>query len=109
VFHYISEPGRGATSAISLQLEQWYVAVQLIEALASLFSSLGWGETESTRYVPATDDDECGVVSGMRIGRGNRSARREPVTVPLYPPQVPHDLTRARNLAVAVGSQRLTA
>jgi hypothetical protein len=54
------------------------------------------------------DDDECGAVGGM-IGKGNRSTRRKPAPVPLYPPQIPHDLTRARTLAVAVGSQRLTA
>jgi hypothetical protein len=27
------------------------------------------------------DDDECGAVGGMRIGRGNRSTRRKPVPV----------------------------
>jgi hypothetical protein len=32
----------------------------------------------------------------MRIGRGNRSTWRNPATVPLYPPQILHDLTRAR-------------
>jgi hypothetical protein len=55
------------------------------------------------------DDDECGWISGMRIGRGNRSARRKPAPVPLYPPQIPHYLSRARNQAVGMGSQRLTA
>jgi hypothetical protein len=29
--------------------------------------------------------------------------------LPLCPPQIPHDLTRVRTRAVAVGSQRLTA
>jgi hypothetical protein len=28
----------------------------------------------------------------MRIGRRNRSTRRKPAPVPLYPPQIPHDL-----------------
>jgi hypothetical protein len=37
------------------------------------------------------DDDECGAVGGMRIGRGNRSTRRKPAPVPLCPPQIPHD------------------
>jgi hypothetical protein len=41
----------------------------------------------------------------MRIRRGKRSTRRKPATVPLCPPQIPHDLTRA----AAVGSRRLTA
>jgi hypothetical protein len=45
----------------------------------------------------------------MRIGRGNRSTRRKPAPVPLYPPQIPHDLTWDRTRAAAVGSQRLTA
>jgi hypothetical protein len=39
------------------------------------------------------DDDEYGAVSGMRIGKENRSARRKPALVPLCPPQIPHDLT----------------
>jgi hypothetical protein len=36
------------------------------------------------------DDDECGVVGGMRIGRGNRSTRRKSAPVTLCPPQIPH-------------------
>jgi hypothetical protein len=43
--------------------------------------------------VPASDDDECGAVGGMRIGRGNRSTRRKPDPVQLCPPQIPHGLT----------------
>jgi hypothetical protein len=54
-------------------------------------------------------DDEYGAVGGMRIGRENRSTRRKPTPVPLYPPQIPHDLTWARTRAAAVGSRRLTA
>jgi hypothetical protein len=53
--------------------------------------------------------DERGAVGGMKIGRGNRSTRRKPATVPLCPPQIPHDLTWARTRAAAVGSRRLTA
>jgi hypothetical protein len=49
------------------------------------------------------------IFGGMRIGRGNRSSRRKPVLVPLCPPQIPHDLTRDRTQAAAVGSRRLTA
>jgi hypothetical protein len=56
---------------------------------------------------PALDDDECGAVGGMH-GRGNKSTQRRPVPMPLCPPQIPHDLTRARNQAVTVGSGRLT-
>jgi hypothetical protein len=56
-----------------------------------------------------TDDDECGAVGGMRIGRGNLSTRRKPALVPLCPPQIPHDLARARTRATAVGNRQLTA
>jgi hypothetical protein len=40
--------------------------------------------------------------------QGNRSIRRKPAPVPLYPPQTPH-ASRTRTRAAAVGSQRLTA
>jgi hypothetical protein len=49
------------------------------------------------------DDGDCGAIGGMRIGRGNRSTWRKPATVPPSPPQFPHDLTRARTRAAAVG------
>jgi hypothetical protein len=52
--------------------------------------------------------DECGSVGGMRIGRGNRSTRRKPASVPLCALQIPHDLTWAGTRASAVGSWRLT-
>jgi hypothetical protein len=55
------------------------------------------------------DDDECGEVGGIRFGRGNRSTRRKPVSVPLCPLQISHELTRARTQTGAVASQRLTA
>jgi hypothetical protein len=45
----------------------------------------------------------------MKIGRGNRSTRRNPAPAPLCPPQIPFDQTQARTWAAAVGSQRLTA
>jgi hypothetical protein len=37
-----------------------------------------------------------GALGGMKIDSGNRSTLRKPVPVPLYPPQIPHGLTRAR-------------
>jgi hypothetical protein len=40
------------------------------------------------------------------LGRGNRSTRRKCAPVPLCPPQIPHDRTRARTLASGVGSRR---
>jgi hypothetical protein len=74
------------------------------------FSSVSWGGvrlsplgTSATNWpiVPAPDDDECGAVGGIRIGRGNRSTHRKPTPVPLCPPQIPHDLTWARIQAAA--------
>jgi hypothetical protein len=39
--------------------------------------------------VPAPDDYDDGEIGGM-IGKGNRSTRRNPASVPLCPPQTPH-------------------
>jgi hypothetical protein len=55
------------------------------------------------------DDDDCGAIGGMQIGRVNWSTRRKPAPVPLCPPHIPHDLTLAGTQAAAVGSRRLTA
>jgi hypothetical protein len=38
-----------------------------------------------------------------------KSTRRKPTPVPLCPPQIPHDVTRARTRVAAVESRRLTA
>jgi hypothetical protein len=57
--------------------------------------------------VPAPGDYDDGEIGGM-IGKGNRSIRRKPASVPLCPPQTPH-AARTRTRAAAVGSQRLTA
>jgi hypothetical protein len=83
------------------------------------FTFMGWGETVhfvrrpliGLFYQPRMidDDDDCGAVGGIRIGRGNRSTLRNPAPVPLDPPQIPHDLTLARTRAAAVGSRRLSA
>jgi hypothetical protein len=37
--------------------------------------------------------NECGAVGEKRICWGNKSTRRKPVPAPLYPPQIPNDLT----------------
>jgi hypothetical protein len=44
-----------------------------------------------------------GTVGGM-IDSGNQSTQRKRAPLLFFPPQIPHDLTRA----AAVGSQRLT-
>jgi hypothetical protein len=50
-----------------------------------------------------------GAIGWIKIGRGNRSTRKEPAPGPLCPPHISHDQTRARTRAAAVGTQRLTA
>jgi hypothetical protein len=57
--------------------------------------------------VPAPGDYDDAEIGGM-IGRANRSTRRKPAPMPLFPPQTPH-AARTRTRAAAVGSQRLTA
>jgi hypothetical protein len=68
-------------------------------------SPLGTAATIGLLYQPQmTDDGDCGTIGGIKIGRGNRSTRRKPAPLPLCPPQIPHDLTRARARATAMGS-----
>jgi hypothetical protein len=56
-------------------------------------SPLGTAATTGLPYQPQmTDDGDCGEIGGMKIDRGNRSTRRKPAPVPLYQPQIPHDL-----------------
>jgi hypothetical protein len=65
---------------------------------------VGW---DWVHLVPATtgllyqpqmiDDGDCGAIGGMKICRGNRSTRRKPASVPLCPPQIPHDQTPGSN------------
>jgi hypothetical protein len=60
-------------------------------------SPLGTAATTGLLYQPQMiDDGGCGAIGGMKIGRGNRSTRRKPASMPLCPPQIPHDLTRAQ-------------
>jgi hypothetical protein len=89
-----------------------------VSLLIYLFSFLGWHETVYLVRLPLfgllyrprmINDDDCGAIGGMRIVRENRSTRRKPAPVPLYPLEIPHDLTWAKTRATAVGSQRLTA
>jgi hypothetical protein len=55
-------------------------------------SPLGTAATTGVLYQPQmTDDSDCGVVSGIKIGRGNQSTQRKPSPVPLCPSQIPHD------------------
>jgi hypothetical protein len=72
-----------------------------------------WSPIGSTRHcghqwpiVLAPGDYDDGEFGGM-IGRGNRSTRRKPASVPLCPTHTPH-AARTRTRAAAVGSQCLT-
>jgi hypothetical protein len=72
-------------------------------------SPLGTAATTGLLYQPQMiDGGDCGATSGMKIGSGNCSTGRKPAPAPLCPPQIPHDQTRARTRAAAMGSQRLT-
>jgi hypothetical protein len=57
--------------------------------------------------MPVPSDYNDGEIGGM-IGRGNRSTRRKPASMPICPPQTPH-AARKRTRVAAVGNQRLTA
>jgi hypothetical protein len=72
-------------------------------------SPLGTAATTGLLYQPQViDDGDCEAIGGMKTGRGNQSTRKKPFPVPLCPPQIPHDQTRARTQATVIGSQRLT-
>jgi hypothetical protein len=55
------------------------------------------------------DGGDCGAISGMKIGTGNRSTWRKPAPTPICWSQIPHDQTQAQTQAAAVGSQLITA
>jgi hypothetical protein len=58
-------------------------------------SPLGTAATTGLLYQPQMiDDGDCGAIGGMKLGRGNRSTRRNPAPAPLCPPQIPLDQTR---------------
>jgi hypothetical protein len=60
--------------------------------------SLGTAVTSGLLYKPQMiDEDDCGAIGGMKIGRRNRSTRRKPAPAPLSPPQIPHDQTTGSN------------
>jgi hypothetical protein len=70
----------------------------------SKFTGLDWS-------LYSIDDkmiNEHEAAGGMRTGGGNLSTWIKLVPVPLYSPQIPHDLNGHRTRAAAVGSRRLT-
>jgi hypothetical protein len=99
---------------------QYYLKMLVLErvtfSVCSFFlicNFFGWCETGFTSYMRhqlrMIDNDECGLVGYMRIGSGSLSTRRQPPPVPLCSPQIPHDMTWARNVAAAVGRRVLIA
>jgi hypothetical protein len=73
-------------------------------------SPLGTAATIDPLHQPQMIDyGDCGIIGELKNGRVKRSTRRKPEPMSLCPPQIPHDLTRSRTRAAAVGSQRLTA
>jgi hypothetical protein len=92
-----------------------FLRKHLYKLLEFFYFLMGWDEfllaprpLFGLLYQSQIIEDDCGEIGGMRIGRGNRSTRRKPAPVPLCPQQIPHDLTRARTRAAAVGNWRLT-
>jgi hypothetical protein len=85
----------------------YYYFVLNVVILSPLVNSATTGLLYQSQMI---DDGDCGSIGGMKSGRGNRSTQRKRAPVPLCPPQILHDLTRARTRAAAsVRSQRLTA
>jgi hypothetical protein len=76
--------------------------------MESILDPLGTSATSGLLY-RAPGDCEDRKFAEIKIGRENRSARRNPAPAPLCPPQIPLDQTGERTRAAAVGSQRLTA
>jgi hypothetical protein len=66
------------------------VSVQLKIGIVGGGDQLGPLGTAATNrpIVPAPGDYDNGEIGGM-VGKGNRSTRRKPTPVPLYPPQSP--------------------
>jgi hypothetical protein len=63
--------------------------------------SLGTAATSDLLYKPQMiDEDDCGAIGGMKIGRGNRSTRRKPclnmLRLCLSLPQIVNSLTNFR-------------
>jgi hypothetical protein len=58
---------------------------QLVIVLSGVrLSPLGTATTTGLLYHPQMiDDGDCGAIGGMKMGRGNRSTRRNPASVPL--------------------------
>jgi hypothetical protein len=76
--------------------------LEYLDAIDSIFNSNSrWGGVQlgplgtaatNRPIVPTPGDYDDGEIVRMNIARGNRSTRRKPAPVPLYPQQIPHAL-----------------
>jgi hypothetical protein len=80
------------TRGLSIKFRPVMAIVSYIELLQSPFFFNSWSGTFGTAattgllYQPRMiGDGDCGEISGMKIGRGNRSTRRKPAPAPLCP------------------------
>jgi hypothetical protein len=90
------------------QMKLWVFIILILSGVR--LSPLGTAVTTGLLYQhQRIDYDDCGAIGGMKIGSGNLSIRRKPAPVPLCPPQIPHDLTRARTRTAAMGIRWVTA
>jgi hypothetical protein len=92
------ETDRGWMARMCFTKYPWvsYGCTEYIAVILVTLSPLGTAATTDLLYhLQMIDDDDCGAIGGMKIGRGNRSTRRKP----LLPPQIPHDHTRTRTQA----------
>jgi hypothetical protein len=91
-------------SSCSRSSTWYYVIIVIINLSEVRLSPLGTAPTSGLLYQPQMiDDGDCGATGVIKIGWVNRNTQTNP------DPQIPHDLTRVRPRAAAVGSQRLTA
>jgi hypothetical protein len=85
------------TQSLSPKLTLTIIIIIIIIILWGGTKSLGTAAISGLLYKPQMiDEDDCGAIGGMKIGRGDRSTRRKPALAPLCPSQIPHDQTRVR-------------
>jgi hypothetical protein len=73
---------------VSQSIELFFFLIGMVGGGVQL-GPLGTAATNRP-IVPAAGDYDEGEIGGMMIGKGNRSTRRKPATVPLFQPQTPH-------------------
>jgi hypothetical protein len=110
-YYVTCKPNTASVLTIPELATKYFVVIIIVIIISGVrLSPFGTAATTCLLYQPKMiDNGDCRAMGGMKIGRGNRSTRRKPALAPLCPPQIPHDLTRARTRTAAVGSQRLTA